>query len=142
MARLLALPLLLLPAACLVRIPVADPVYSPCHAVSSTGWSAHVERFPTAHVRPILKPMLVVAGKVTVPGEGYAVSLDLGPVEKLREPVQEIMVRTTPPGGDATGGPATYDVRGTFPARKRYGAVRLRCGDGTLAIIRDVPRED
>ncbi len=140
MLRLTALPLMLLPAACVVKIPVAD-TYSQCRAISSTDWAAHVEIVPTAHGKPILKPWLVVEGKVTVPGEGYAVTLDKGPLERLREPVQQILVRTTGPDGPATGGPVTHSVRGTFPARKNYASLRIRCGDGTLAIVRDVRRE-
>lgn len=135
MLRAAALPLPLLLAGCLVKMEVPDPVYSPCRALSSTGWSAHVETVPTAHGRPILKPWLVVAGKVTVPGEGYEASLDLGPVEKLKEPVQQILVRTEGAQADALAAPVTRNVSGRFPARKTYRSVRIRCGDGTLATV-------
>jgi hypothetical protein len=135
MLRLAVLPLLLLPSACLVKMEVADDVYSPCHAVASTGWTAHVERRQTAHGRPILKRWLIVEGKVTVPGEGYEVSLAVGPVERLREPVRQILVRTEPPGGAAAGGPVTHDVRASFPYGRSFRSLRIRCGDGTLATI-------
>jgi hypothetical protein len=135
MLRVLALPLLLLPSACLVKMDVADDVYSPCRATSSSGWTAHVERRQTAHGRPILKRWLIVEGKVTVPGEGYDVSLARGPVDKLREPVLQILVRTEGPDGPASGDPVTHDVRGSFPYGKRFGSLRIRCGDGTLATI-------
>lgn len=140
-ARPIAAALLLLPAACLVKLPVEETVYSPCHALASSDWRAHVIRIPSAHVRPIMKPFLVVEGKVTVPGAGYSVSLDLGPVERLDGPVQQILVRTTPPDGAEAGPPVVQSVRGTFPARKRYSGLRIRCGDGTLALVRDIPRE-
>ena len=136
-AAILLLPLLA--GGCLHPPVVEDLVYSPCHAVSSGNWSAHVERIPDHHNRPVLKPTLIVRGTVTVPGDGYAVSLDLGPVQKLDAPVQQIMVRTE---GSGTQSPTTLAVSGAFPALKRYGAVTIRCGDGTLAIIKPVPRRD
>jgi hypothetical protein len=134
------LPLPLLAGGCLMLPVVEDPVYSTCHAVGSSGWSAHVERIPDHHNRPILKPTLIVSGQVIVPSEGYSVSLDLGPVEKLDGPVQQILVRTEPPREPAAQVLTNVDVRGAFPARKRYAALRIRCGDGTMAIIKPVPR--
>src|SRR3954454_2574388 len=135
-----AIPLLsLLAGGCLHPPVVEDAVYSPCHAVSAGDWSAHVERIPDHHNRPVLKPILFVSGKVTVPGDGYAVSLELGPVQRLDAPVQQILVRTE---GSGTGAPTKLNVSGAFPALKRYGAVTIRCGDGTLAIIKPVPRSD
>ena len=76
-----------------------------------------------------------------MPGEGYALSLDLGPVQKLDAPVQQILVRTEPPSGAAGDARREVVVRGAFPALKHYGAVTIRCGDGTVAIIKPVPRE-
>ena len=137
-ARLFVLPLLFAPASCLMRLPVEETVYSPCQAVSSSDWKAHVERHPTRHNRPILKRMLVVEGKVTVPGPGYDVSLDLGPVDKLEVKIQQIIVRTR---GEGAGAPEVRTVRGVFPARKRYGGLRIRCGDGTLAVVNEVPEQ-
>ncbi|MFL6861930.1 MAG: hypothetical protein ACJ8DZ_02910, partial [Allosphingosinicella sp.] len=80
---------------------------------------------------------LIVDGQVTVPSDGYSVSLERGPVEKLRDPVQQIMIRTE---GAGEGDPRTMAVHGEFEALKRYGAVAIRCGDGTVGLIRDVPR--
>jgi hypothetical protein len=137
--RAFVLLLPLVAEGCLHPPVVEDHVYSPCHAVSAGGWSAHVERIPDHHNRPVLKPTLIVSGKVTVPGDGYAVSLDLGPVQRFDTPVQQIMLRTD---GSGNGTPTTLDVSGTFPALKRYGAVTIRCGDGTIAIIKPVPRRD
>jgi len=77
---------------------------------------------------------------VTVPSEGYAVSLDLGPVQKLDQPVQQILLRTEPPGGSETPARTEVHVSGAFPALKRYGAVTIRCGDGIVGIIKPVSR--
>src|SRR5579875_735549 len=126
-APVLFLPLLA--GGCLMLPVVEDPVYSTCHAIGSSGWSAHVERIPDHHNRPILKPTLIVSGQVTVPSDGYSMSLDLGPVEKLDGPVQQILVRTEPPRGPAAQVLTNVNVRGAFPARKHYAAVRIRCGD-------------
>ncbi|MBV8685076.1 MAG: hypothetical protein JOZ90_14065 [Alphaproteobacteria bacterium] len=134
-ATLLILPLLLAPSACLTKIEVPDGIYSACHALGSTGWSAHIETYQTAHNRPLTKRNLVVEGKVTLPGPGYAVSLDLGPLERLQPRVQQVIVRTT---GEGVGAPTTQSVRGVFPARKHQAAIRVRCGDGTLAVIHQV----
>ena len=134
----LSLPLLA--GGCLMLPVVEEPVYSTCHAVGSSDWSAHVERIPDHHNRPIYKPTLIVSGRVTVPSDGYSVSLDLGPVRKLDGPVQQILVRTQPPSGPAAQTLTTVDVRGAFPALKRYQSVHIRCGDGILAILKPVPR--
>ncbi|MEA3002242.1 MAG: hypothetical protein QOH81_1030 [Sphingomonadales bacterium] len=140
LAMILFLPLL--SGGCLALPVVEESVYSPCRAIASSGWSAHVERIPDHHNRPVLKPTLIVAGRVTVPGAGYDVALELGPVQKLNGAVQQILLRATPPPGEATGAPTTLDVSGAFPARKSYAAVTIRCGDGTMAIIKPVPRSD
>lgn len=140
--RLAAVALLpLLSGGCLALPVIEENVYSPCHAIASSGWTAHVERIPDHHNRPVLKPILIVSGQVTMPSQGYEVSLELGPVQKLNGAVQQILLRTTP-SGEATGGPAVLDVSGAFPARKSYAEVTIRCGDGTMAIIKSVPRTD
>jgi hypothetical protein len=133
-ARFLVLPLLLAPTACLTKIEVPDTIYSPCHAIGSSGWSAHVETYLTQHNRPVTRRHLVVDGKVIVPGPGYSVALDLGPLERLQPRVQQVIVRTS--GESSTGdAPTTVAVRGVFPPHKHYGPIRIRCGDGTLATI-------
>src|SRR4051794_13625019 len=112
--------LLLLPlAGCVVSTPVPEPVYSACHALASADWTARVEKLPvTRHHPPIRKWRLIVDGKVTVPSDGYAVSLERGPVQHLQDPVQQILLRTEG-GGD--GAPTVIDVHGEFEALKRYG---------------------
>jgi hypothetical protein len=134
-------PLPLLAGGCLMLPVVEDHVYSTCHAVASSGWTARVEYIPDHHNRPVFKPTLLVSGRVTVPSEGYAVSLDLGPIQRLDAPVQQILVRTEAPSGEEAPAKTEVHVSGAFPALKRYGAVTIRCGDGTLAIIKPVPRE-
>ena len=130
--------LILLLTGCIVSTPVPEPIYSPCQALSSSGWQARVEIFPSSHPKPILRRMLVVTGDVVVAGNGISVALERGPVARLDQPVQQILVRTegTPEAGAA---PETRRVRGVFPALKRYGGVALRCGDGIIGEIRDVP---
>jgi hypothetical protein len=143
MSRFRVAATVLLPLAtggCLALPVVEEPVYSTCHALASSDWAAHVERIPDHHNRPLLKRTLIVSGRVTVPSDGYAVSLDLGPVERLDAPVQQILLRTSPPDAPTAQAPATLDVRGAFPALKRYGAVTIRCGDGIIGMVKPVPR--
>jgi hypothetical protein len=139
LAIIFALPLLA--CGCLVSVPVPETTYSTCHAIESSDWTARIERIADHHNRPVYRPILIVTGKLVVPNENYSVSLDLGPVQKLDEPVQQILVRTIPPESAAAGSPATIAVEGRFPARKRYGALAIRCGDGILAIVKSIPRE-
>ena len=121
-------------------MPVPDPVYSRCDAVGSSGWAAEVQIFPSSHTKPIRRRMLVVTGKVQVPAGGYSVALERGPVARLEPPVQQMMIRTTAPEEAATQALTTHEVRAVVPALKRYGAVEIRCGDGVIARIRDVPQ--
>ena len=134
-----ALALLLLPltAACAVNPSVPKAVYSACHVLGSSDWKARVEIFPNATPDPYLRRKLVVTGKITT-AAGIFPSLDPGPVSRLDEPVQQIVVRTegtVEPGG----APAVHSVRTVIPALKSYGGVAIRCGDGIIADIREVP---
>lgn len=134
---LLAIPLLLLPGGCLLGWPSTDVVYSPCHAVSSGQWRAYVQRVSvTTQKAPLHRTLLFVEGEVTAP-ESDAVSLERGPVSQLALPVQQIMIRTEGPG---TGPPVVNRVRGRFRALRRYGSIALRCGDGIVGTIAEVPR--
>lgn len=128
---------LMLPAGCALDGPIRETGYAPCHVLGSSDWKAHVEIFPTASPIPYLRRKLVVTGKVKTAG-GYFASLAQGPVSRLDEPVQQVRVRTE--GSEEPGAaPVVHDVRGVFPAMKRYGGVAIRCGDGIIAEIRDVP---
>jgi hypothetical protein len=130
--------LLLLPAACsTVAPPVKETIYSSCHVLGSSDWKAEVEVF-TASSSPIpyLRRRLVVTGKVTT-AAGVSASLADGPVSRLDEPVQQVLVRTEG-AAQAGGAPVTQQVRGSFPAIRRYGGIAIRCGDGIIAEIRDV----
>jgi hypothetical protein len=130
--------LLFLPAACSVAPPVQETIYSSCHVLGSSGWKAHVEVYSaSASPIPYLRRRLVVTGKVTTAAGVYP-SLSAGPVSRLDDPVQQVLVRTEG-GAEAGGAPVTHDVRGTFPAIRRYGGIAIRCGDGIIAEIRDVP---
>jgi hypothetical protein len=140
-ARAAAALLLLLPGGCLIPPPVTETVYLPCHATASSGWTAHVERIGNGQPHPYVRSMVVVEGEVTVPSGGYAVSLADGPMDRLAKPLQQVLVRTDPPPGPSTGALVTHRVRGVFELRKRATGVRIRCGDGTLAVLRDLPRE-
>jgi hypothetical protein len=136
---LLALPLLLMPSACLLGEPGDLVVYSPCHAVATGNWRAHVARINVSLQKaPLHRTFLFVEGDVTAP-EGDEVSLERGPVEHLAGIVQQVMVRTEGPG---TGRPVVQHVRGRLRALRRYDAVAIRCGDGIVGTIRSVPRTD
>ena len=136
---LLTLPMLLLPSACLLGEPGDRIVYSPCHALGTGNWRAHVARINISLQKaPLHRTFLFVEGDVTAP-EGDSVSLERGPVQHLAGTIQQIMVRTDGPG---TGRPVVQHVQGRFRALRRYGAVAIRCGDGIVGTIRDVPRTD
>lgn len=131
-------PLLLLPAACAVNPSVPKGTYSACHVLGSSDWRARVEVFPNATPIPYLRRKLVVTGTVTTAGGGVYVSLAQGPVSRLDDPVQQVIVRTegSPEAGAA---PVAHNVRVVLPALDRYGGVAIRCGDGIIAEIKDVP---
>lgn len=144
MTRLLgaALAPLLGLAAC-VPSPAPEPIYSACHVLGSSDWKARVELYPSASPKPYLRRRLIVTGKVMTAGGGIYVSLEEGPVSRLDDPVQQVLVRTegSPQAGAA---PVPHNVRAVFPALDHYGGVAIRCGDGIIAEIRDVtipPRE-
>ena len=130
--------LLLLPGACAVNTSVPKGLYAPCRVLGSSDWKAHVEVVPNSTPIPYLRRKLVVTGKVTTAGGGFYVSLVQGPVERLDDPVQQIIVRTEG-SAEAGGAPVSHNVRGVFPALDHYGGVASRCGDGIIAEIRDVP---
>ena len=123
-------------AAC-VPSPAPEPIYSACRVLGSSDWKARVELFPSASPKPYLRRRLIVTGKVTTAGSGIYVSLAEGPVSRLDDPVQQVLVRTegSPQAGAA---PVVHNVRAVFPALDHYGGVAVRCGDGIIAEIRDV----
>ncbi|HYI40729.1 MAG TPA: hypothetical protein VE053_10455 [Allosphingosinicella sp.] len=125
------------PAACALDGPVRDVSYSACHVLGSSDWKAEVEITSTSSPIPFLTRKLVVTGKVTT-ASGYFVSLAEGPVARLDEPIQQVRVRTEG-SAEPGGAPVVHDVRVVVPAIKRYGGVAIRCGDGIIAEIRDVP---
>lgn len=140
--RFLLAPLAVLPAllsGCVLDEPAERIVYSPCHALGTGQWRAWVERVrdPSSLIYPH-QTFLFVEGEVTVPGEGWSASLDRGAVQRLADPVQQIIVRTS---GSGTGAAVVRHVAGRFKALKRYGSVSIRCGDGIVAAIPDVPRK-
>lgn len=123
--------------------PAPEPIYSSCHVLGSSDWKARVEIYASASPKPYLRRRLIVTGRVMTAGSGVYVSLDKGPVSRLDDPVQQVLVRTegSPQAGAA---PVAHNVRGVFPALDHYGGVAIRCGDGIIAEIRDVtipPRE-
>jgi hypothetical protein len=135
--RILSLAAALPLAACLMAPPLPETIYAPCHVGGSSDWKARVEIFPSAHPKPILRRMLVVTGRVRV-AAGAGASLDRGPVARLDDPVQQVLVRAGAPlkNGEAT---EMRNVRGVFPALRAYGGVEIRCGDGIIAQISNVP---
>ena len=134
----LAALLLVLAAGCALNPSEPKTVYSACHVLGSSDWQARVETVPNATPIPYVRRKLIVTGKVKTAGGVVYVSLAQGPVARLDDPVQQVMVRTegSPEAGAA---PVVHNVRGVFPGRGRYGGVAIRCGDGIIAEIRDVP---
>lgn len=132
--------LLILPSC--IPSPAPEPIYSACRGVlGSSDWQARVETYPNATPIPYVRRRLVVTGKVTTAGGGLSVSLDEGPVARLDDPVQQVLVRTE---GSPGGAPVVHNVRAVMPALDRYGGVAIRCGDGIIAEIKEVavpPRE-
>jgi hypothetical protein len=130
------LPLLLAATTSGCVVPVVEPVYSTCRGMSGGDWKATIERVPRYRGDGPNKRILVVSGKVTL-REGIEPGLDLGPVEKYGEITQQILVRTD--GQAAADAPlVTREVRGRFVPLKRFGAVRIRCGDGIFAVIESI----
>ncbi|HEX8126464.1 MAG TPA: hypothetical protein VF548_12860 [Allosphingosinicella sp.] len=129
--------LLALPAGCAIDGPVRDRGYASCHVLGSSDWKAEVEFSSTSSPIPYLTRKLVVTGKVTT-AAGYDASLTQGPVARLDDPIQQVRVRTQG-SRQAGGAPVVHDVRGVFPAIDRYGGVAIRCGDGIIAEVREVP---
>jgi hypothetical protein len=138
LGRASALALILaVPAACSIDGPVRAFDYAPCQVLGSSDWKAHVEFSSTSSPIPYLTRKLVVSGKVTT-ASGLQASLAQGPVARLDDPIQQVRVRTE--GSAQPGGaPVVHEVRGVFPAIERYGGVAIRCGDGIIAQVRDVP---
>ena len=135
-----ALALCALLPGCVLDQPSNRTIYSPCHASATGHWRAWVETINISQSKvPLHRTFLFVEGQVTVPGEGWQASLDRGPVEQLGEPVQQVIVRTEGSGG---GAPVVRRVTGRFAALKRYGSIAIRCGDGVVATVPDVPRRD
>lgn len=125
---------------CYVDVP--ERTYTPCDALGSADWSARIVRGPVPDRRDRTRPMLQVSGKVTVPAEGYALAIDPGPVLALVPPVQQVILRTSPPDGEAAPAPTTERVSGTVRYRKGTQSVSVRCGDGTIALIPTIAPED
>jgi hypothetical protein len=121
-----------------IPTPEPEPIYSACRVLGSSDWRAHVEIYPSASPKPYLRRRLIVTGKVTTAGGGFYVSLAQGPVARLDDPVQQVMVRTEG-SAEAGAAPVVHNVHGVFPALDHYGGVAIRCGDGIIAEIRDVP---
>jgi hypothetical protein len=125
------------PAGCAIDGPVRETDYAPCQVLGSSDWKAHVEFSSTSSPIPYLTRKLVVTGKVTT-ASGIHASLAQGPVARLDEPIQQVRVRTEG-SAEPGGAPVVHEVRGEFPAIDRYGGVAIRCGDGIIAEIREVP---
>jgi hypothetical protein len=136
MRRAALLLLIPLGCGCVLGEPGDRIVYSPCHALSTGGWKAWVERIDISTQKaPLHRTFLFVEGQVTVP-ESDAVRLARGPVLQLDAPVQQILVRTEGPG---TGAPVTHRVSGRFKPLRRYGSIAIRCGDGIVGTVPEVP---
>ena len=133
-------PLLLLLGAalggCYVRVP--ETVYSRCDALGSSGWTAQHARQPDVHGR--IKRVLLVQGKVSLPGSGYGVSLEKGSLQRIEPRALHVLLRTDG-DRDPQAQPTVYDVRAAFPYDRRVRALAIRCGDGILAEIPEIAPE-
>lgn len=105
-----------------------------CPVASTSDWKAWVNAMPG----PNSQPTLIVTGNVTVPTGGYGVGLGLGPTLEMNPPIQQIILRVTPPTGGATQAVVEHEVRGEFPALPTYGAVEIRCGTERIAVLSDI----
>ncbi len=138
LTRRAALALLIaLPAGCALDGPIRETEYAPCRVLGSSDWKAHVEFSSTSSPIPYLTRKLVVTGKV-ITARGLHASLAEGPVARLDEPIQQVRVRTEG-SAEPGGAPVVHQVRGVFPAIERYGGLAIRCGDGIIAEVREVP---
>lgn len=127
------LPLMLAASTAGCVVPVDEPVYSTCRGSSGGDWRASIELVPRFRGGDPKKRVLVVSGKVRV-ADGIEPALNLGPVEKYGEVTQQVLVRTD--GNAAADAPmVTRQVSARFTPVKRFGAVRIRCGDGSFAEI-------
>ena len=110
--------------------PAAD-----CPIVGSGDWVAFVNAMPG----PGARPTLIVTGKVSVPTGRYRVAFS-GLVQIAEsDPLQvTLFVNAIPPSGPASQAIVVHDVRTSLPAQGRIGLVTIRCGDRTLASIRNI----
>jgi hypothetical protein len=107
-----------------------------CPISSSSDWAAWVNAMPGPNARPTL----IVTGKVTLPSGGHRVSLHAGPVLELYPPIQQVLLKAVAPTGEGTPEAPTLEVRVELPALDTYGEVHVRCGNRTLATIRNIER--
>ena len=116
-------------------LPDKGPLYSACKAISSRDWSAYVEVTPQGVLWDPDDPVLVVSGTVEVPSGGFDLSIQPGGLMRLEPPVQQVILRTTPPEGMASQAITEEQVTGSVPWDGRAKSVSIRCGDGTIASI-------
>jgi hypothetical protein len=131
-ALLVFLPLL---GGCATQLPGTETLYSPCKALATRDWTAHVEVQPQGVLWDPDDPALVVSGTVEVPSGGYELSIHSGGLMRLEPPVQQVILRTTPPEGMASQAITEQRVTGAVPWDGRAKSVSIRCGDGTIASI-------
>ena len=134
MTRLVPLclaPLLL--AGCVT--PPPEDIYSACKAISTRDWTARVERVKKGLLWDPDKVSLTVSGTVELPTGGYDLAIEPGALVRLDPPVQQVILRTTPPGGMATQAITEQRVTGSVPFERGAQSVSIRCGDGTIASI-------
>jgi hypothetical protein len=113
----------------------ADPLYSSCKALATRDWSAHVVVDKPAKFPFPEEALLVVSGTVQVPTGGFDLDILPGSLVRLEPPVQQVILRTTPPEGMATQAITEERVTGSVPWDSRARSVSIRCGDGTIASI-------
>jgi hypothetical protein len=114
-------------AGCLM--PVRERIYSRCAVLGSSNWSAR--HFAVAGGGSAV----AVSGTVTLPTGGYRLALEPGPLLDLNPPVQQVILRTRPPVGNATQAVTEQTVSVGLRLQEKAQALSVRCGDGVIAEI-------
>ena len=83
-------------------------------------------------------PTLNVTGVVTTPTGGHRSSLTLGPTLRSEPPQQIVNLEIKSQSNIATTVVVTEEVRGSFPALPRYGAVIIRCNGQEVGRVSPV----
>ncbi|QAY77725.1 hypothetical protein [Sphingosinicella sp. BN140058] len=139
--RLLILAGLLTPLIGCDVPPVAKSLYSPCRVISSANWTARVEGYLTRHGHPEHRRNLVVEGDVTVPSQGYSLTLEPGATQRIEPHFRQMHLNAQPGPDSAAQMVSTRHVVARIPYDKKIQGFAIRCGDGIIAEIPEIAPE-